>query len=183
MKTHFPSHPFLPCPFLGWPDGSCYVVAMYPRTFPSFQKLSVAAASKPRQNLASRRSVEPIKRHPALGPLPPVCFDPLKFPCTPPSGYRRIGFYHTFFSSTKKVSFLFAWHILALLRNRLTQSLFLTPFVTPHITYKVTRMDVLYCMYSNSSYNKCLLQIQYKPVSYSYEWPQSHTTARNVATL
>lgn len=71
---------------------------------PSFQKLPVAARLKATAHQAFRRCVQPIKRHPAFGPLPP---DPFELSMHTPSGYRRIGFYFTFHQQTLVV---FTWH-------------------------------------------------------------------------
>lgn len=70
-KTHFPPSPTL-CPVLSMPGRTMYVVAMY-RELSHFPKAISCSSLKATTNLASRYSVEPIKRHPALRPLPPVC--------------------------------------------------------------------------------------------------------------
>lgn len=74
--------------------GTMYVVANV--NLLSFQKLSVAARLKATAHQAcATYQATPCFWAPATGLL-----DPLNFPCTPPSGYRRIGFYSTFHQQT-----------------------------------------------------------------------------------
>lgn len=76
----------------GW---TMYVVAMYhePSLFPKAISCSSlkATTNQASQALCGTYQASPCCVAPATGLL-----DPLKFPCTPPSGYHRIGFYLTF---------------------------------------------------------------------------------------
>lgn len=67
-NTHFPSHP-LPCPFGDRIDPVCS--SYVPVNLSLFPKAISCSSLKATTNQAFRRSVEPIKRHPALGPLSP----------------------------------------------------------------------------------------------------------------
>lgn len=141
-----PLPPYLPCPFGDRMDHVCS--SYVPVNFPSFQKLSVAAASKPRlQALCGTYQASPCFGAPATGLL-----DLLKFPCTPVwIPLDRI--LSCFFINKKKSLPLRMAYILALLRNCFTQIPFLNAMciVPPHacmyIQSYALSMYYTVCMY------------------------------------